>query len=539
MWHIRFLLSIVCILIFSSLVWCAQEVELKHTSVVDLFNRFSIQSPPLLSAQRPPVNQLNLVHARMDRNQVNHIRLEQRYMGYRVFRGYGVLHTSQTFEQVMLRPHGAESTMNGRFFDNLEQDIGFPSAQYEKFSEQALEHFLKSYTLEQVKDKHVEPIVFVDSNRRAHWAYWVSAVVVGSNQLPKYPTAILSASHYKTFIEWDSLKTQKVKVKGIGFGGNKSTDIYQYGVKWPLLNILRNKKNKLCYMANDFVNVVDMKHQVEADQKTMTFSCPKSDKNIENAYWTGYLGDGFDPENGAYSPANDALYAGEVVQSMYNKWYRLEVLNRRGRLKPIVIQIHYGKDVTNAFWDGKQLVFGDGGLMTHPLVSVGIAAHELSHGFTEKHSGLFYLGESGGINESFSDMASQAAELYVNGAPSWRIGKEVIKSSSKRAWFRDMEHPSRDGHSIERADQFEPQMNVHYSSGVFNRFFYLLANTPEWDAKKAFGLMLKANMDYWTPYSSFQEAGCGVIRAAKDLKYSIDDVKRALIEVAIDTLACT
>ena len=79
---------------------------------------------------------------------------------------------------------------------------------------------------------------------------------------------------------------------------------------------------------------------------------------------------------------------------------------------------------------------------------------------------------------------------------------------------------------------------MHYSSGVFNHLFYLLANQPGWDIRKAFDVMVKANMDHWTPYSTFDEGGCGVLNASKDLGFALDDVKKSLSEVSINYQSC-
>ena len=107
------------------------------------------------------------------------------------------------------------------------------------------------------------------------------------------------------------------------------------------------------------------------------------------------------------------------------------------------------KGYENAFWDGKQMTFGDGDTMMYPLVSLGVGAHEISHGFTEQHSNLEYYGQSGGINEAFSDMAAQAAEYYSAKKNSWQIGPEIMKEDSGYEALRYMDKPSRDGSSID------------------------------------------------------------------------------------------
>ena len=184
------------------------------------------------------------------------------------------------------------------------------------------------------------------------------------------------------------------------------------------------------------------------------------------------------------------------------------------------------------------MTFGDGDTMMYPLVSLGVGAHEISHGFTEQHSNLEYYGQSGGMNEAFSDMAAQAAEYYSTGKNSWSIGGEIMKEDSGYDALRYMDLPSRDGESIDSADEYYGGLDVHYSSGVYNHLFYILASKPNWNARLAFDVMAKANMDYWTPYSTFDDGGCGIISAASDLGYSLDDIKSSLKEVAINYASC-
>lgn len=77
------------------------------------------------------------------------------------------------------------------------------------------------------------------------------------------------------------------------------------------------------------------------------------------------------------------------------------------------LRVHYSSGYENAFWDGAAMSFGDGASTFYPMVSLDVTSHEISHGFTEHNSGLVYSGESGGMNEAFSDMAGEAAESYM------------------------------------------------------------------------------------------------------------------------------
>jgi pseudolysin len=141
-------------------------------------------------------------------------------------------------------------------------------------------------------------------------------------------------------------------------------------------------------------------------------------------------------------------------------------------------------------------------------------------------------------------MAAQAAEIYAYGKNSWQIGPEIFKAEDEA--LRYMDQPSKDckgkkpGNwcSIDDASQYRNGIDVHFSSGVYNHFFYLLGTTEGWDVRKAFDVMVQANSSYWTSNVDFAKGACGVIKAAKDLKYNVDDVKAAFAGVKIDTSAC-
>ena len=521
----------------------ADPVALEKTSFNDLRDVFTLATSDssnvaaLKTSAHIPVDRLQLVRQHTDNHKITHVRMQQEYAGFLVFGGYAIMHSKEPAKTLLNAKN--EVTMNGVVYRGLKTELGQPAPLFVERADIALQELKSQYKRYPISDEQAIPMVYIDSKHRAFWAYKVSFLVSHDDRIPERPTAIIDAQTFKPLIEWNSLKTSRSEVNGIGFGGNSQTGQYQFGKDLPALMMRRDNSAMTCYMENKNVKVVDMVHKYGGANIAMQFSCGEGDPLSTNTYWTGYQNDGYDLENGAYSPTNDALYAGQVIYNMYKDWYDVNVLKTWwGNPMQLVMRVHYGQGYENAFWDGETMTFGDGDTMMYPLVSLGIGAHEISHGFTEQHADLEYFGQSGGMNESFSDMAAQAAEFYSQGKSSWAIGAEIMKEESGYKALRFMDEPSRDGKSIDRADQYKEGLNVHYSSGVYNRLFYILANQPQWDVKQAFYVMIKANMDYWTPYSTFNEGGCGVISAAHDLDLSVDDVKQALDEVAIDYKIC-
>jgi zinc metalloprotease ZmpA len=140
-------------------------------------------------------------------------------------------------------------------------------------------------------------------------------------------------------------------------------------------------------------------------------------------------------------------------------------------------RVHYSSNYDNAFWSDSCfcMTFGDGNFF-NPLVSVDVAGHEMSHGVTSRTAGLIYSGESGGLNEATSDIFGSMVEYYANNAidtPDYLIGEEIYTTPG--GYLRSMITPSSDGVSVDCWYSGVGNIDVHYSSGVANHFFFLLA----------------------------------------------------------------
>lgn len=490
----------------------------------------------LSSAEPERVDSLQFVQQHTDEKNITHVRMQQEYAGFPVFGGYTVIHSPNP-AKTLLNSAG-KIRMNGMVYRGLDAELGKPMPLFVEGANRALAQFKAKYTADKILEEQVTPMVYINAQHKAFWAYKVSVLVQPNDSIPERPTAIIDAQTLQPLEQWNDIKTNRVLVKGQGYGGNKRMGNWQYGVDLPFLDVTRDSMTNTCYMKNKDVTVVDMKNEYTAQPFPMTFNCESRRIDKISTWWTGYQADGYDRINGADSPTNDALYIGSVIKGMYKEWYGLNVLARQNIPMQLVMRVHCGQNYGNAYWDGRQMTFGDGDIQMYPLVTMGIGAHEISHGFTEQHSALNYLGQSGGMNESFSDMAAQAVEFYAKGASSWSIGGDVMKEISGREVLRYMDVPSKDGRSIDKADQYQEGLDVHYSSGVYNRLFYLLANQSGWDVRQAFQVMVKANMDYWTPYSNFSQGACGVLSATKDLGLSVEAVEQSLDGVAIDYRDC-
>ncbi len=354
-----------------------------------------------------------------------------------------------------------------------------------------------------IRHRQATLYVYPEDGASARLVYLASFVQDGNT--PSRPTALVDAMNGKIIEQWDGLAT----ANGTGPGGNGATGQYTYGSNGhPYLDVTQSGNN--CSMQNAYVKTYDMNNASSGSGSLWTFSCFNS------------LGDAV---NGAYSPINDAHHNGGVVHDMYQSWFGSPPLNQ-----VLYMRVHYGNNYENAFWDGTAMTFGDGANYFYPLTALDVTGHEISHGFTEQHSNLQYSGRSGGMNEAFSDMAGEAVKYYDRGSNDWLVGADITKGSSP---LRYMCTPSSDGSSIDSALDYYNGIDVHLSSGVYNKAFCTLAKKSGWNTRKAFEVFYRANALYWSSTSSFDAGACGVESSADDLGYSSSDVFAAFAAVDV------
>jgi vibriolysin len=232
------------------------------------------------------------------------------------------------------------------------------------------------------------------------------------------------------------------------------------------------------------------------------------------------------------APINDAHGYAEAVLNMYSEWQGENSINENGF--KIRSRVHYSSNYENAFWDGSQMTYGDGATRFYPLSGgLDVVAHEISHGFTTFHSNLTYSGQSGGMNESFSDIVGETAEAYLKqGAPDMLVGADIFKAATGA--LRYMCNPTQDGRSIDNLANFTSGIDVHLSSGIMNKAFCLTARrfatgsatgAVTMDSiKRASRAWFVANDDFWTAGSTFL-AGCnGVLSAASSLGFTATEI---------------
>ncbi|HEY0700658.1 MAG TPA: M4 family metallopeptidase, partial [Micromonospora sp.] len=173
--------------------------------------------------------------------------------------------------------------------------------------------------------------------------------------------------------------------------------------------------------------------------------------------------------------AADAHYGAATTWDFYKNTYGRNGIRNDG--VAAFSRVHYSTNYANAFWSDSCfcMTYGDGGSGWYPLTSLDVAGHEMTHGVTSNTAGLRYSGESGGLNEATSDIFGSLVEFYAansRDAGDYLIGEKLRSSGAPLRW---MDQPSRDGRSADCWSSSVGRLDVHYSSGVANHFFYLLA----------------------------------------------------------------
>jgi Zn-dependent metalloprotease len=500
------LVFVVCCLMATS-SWAVKKIEFYSANAKDYIrllnengSRESSSIAKILGLTRD--EGFLLLRQRTDFNGVTHYRYQQAYKGIPVWGTHTIVSRDPSAQVVRL---------NGVVVLNIGNDIKDIPPVSSLDPQDALKR-MKTLHMERnigaawfFRNEKYGTYIYVDKNDRAHLCCVVSFFA---------DTACANPSNFIHFIDvktgtvlhsFDMLKY----AEGTGPGGNQKLGLYYYGTDYRGFGV--TETGGICTMNTPDVLTVDLEHQTQG-------TTPYSYTCYENTH---------EPINGGYCPLNDAQAFGQATYDMYRDWYGFPPIPFQLKLR-----CHYSVNYDGYFWYNGYLTLGDGHIIYYPLTGLDLIAHEVSHGFTEMHSDLIYSGQSGGINESFSDMAGEAAKYYHRGTNNFIFCWEIVKETG--GVMRYLYNPPLDGYSIDHVKDYYDGMDVHHSSGIFNKAFYLIATSSGWNTQMAFDIFVKANMDYWVPSTNFQQGAEGARDAALDYGYPCEDVRDAFAVVGIN-----
>lgn len=261
-------------------------------------------------------------------------------------------------------------------------------------------------------------------------------------------------------------------------------------------------------------------------------------------------GDGQNYNGGSTTSANGQTAAVDSLWGLMNTYDGMKNVlgwsSLDGNNTATYIAVHVDNSYDNAFYDSgcKCMYIGDGSSFKS-LDSIDVIGHEMSHGVTDSTSNLNYSGESGGLNESNSDIGGEMIEAYAHGGGTgtvvpatgndWMMGKDISKDGQPLRW---MYKPSKDGSSPDAWSSSISNLDVHYSSGPNNRMFYFLSQGSSADSTsdyysrylvkspanmtgigndKAWRIWFKANTTKFTSTTNYADARSKVLASAEEL----------------------
>ena len=351
------------------------------------------------------------------------------------------------------------------------------------------------------------------------------------NDKPVYHDTIVSARDGAILDQWSMLQT----VTGVGHS--------QYNGDVPINTTLADGKYRMIDDSRGTGGTFGAMAITNANHGTSAGSVYVNDTN---AWGDGkqYLAGGPTTNANGQTAAVNAMWGlmntYDTLKNVFN-WLSLD-----GHNTATYIAAHVNTAYDNAYYsDTCRCMFIGDGSSFNSLGAIDVIGHEMGHGVTAATSNLTYSGESGGLNESSSDINGEAVEAYARGGGKgdsipltgndWVMGKEISKSGTPLRW---MYRPGKDGSSPDAWSTSIKRLDVHYSSGPNNRMFYFLAQGSSADKAsdyyskylvkapaamtgigidKAFRIWFKANTTKFTSSTNYADARAKMIEAAGEL----------------------
>lgn len=452
-----------------------------------------------------------------------HVRLQQTHRGVKVFEGEAITHVA---------PDGSV-TVTDALHRGLTVDVE-PSLDRESALDLALDVLDRSGEIQVPVDELVVlPRGERSESERLTWHFRVFAE--DDEHGPAEREIFVDAHTGEIAWSFDALET----TASIGTGktmhsGTQSISTDNTSGTYYLRDLTRGGGNYTCNMSG----------------KTSGTCSQTSFAASNNIFGTGAL------SNTSYiTTAADAHYGMQATWDFFQTTFGRNGINGSGG--KAYSRVHYSKNYVNAFWSTSCncMTYGDGTSAAYwPLVSLDVAGHEMAHGVMSNEANLTYSGESGGLNESSSDIFGTLVELASNNpvdTPDWLIGERIFKSNytngvlTGSTAIRYMAKPSLDGASPNCWSSTVKSLDVHYSSGPNNHMFYLLANggtsacngntVSGIGTAKAGQIWYKAISEYMNSSTNYAGARTACINAATAL-YGAGSAEVAAVQAAYSAI---
>ncbi|MDB5755828.1 MAG: bacillolysin family protein [Massilia sp.] len=355
---------------------------------------------------------------------------------------------------------------------------------------------------------------------------------MSTGNAPRFHDTVVSATDGSVLDQWSMVQT----VVGTGksqYNGSVSINTTLSGSTYSMKDATRGTGGSFGAMAITNANETSLPGAVYT--------------NTTNTWGDGlqYIAGGSTTNANGQTAAVNAMWGLMNTYDMLKNAMGWESLD--GRNTATYIATHVNTAYENAYYEDicKCMYIGDGGASFNNLGSIDVIGHEMGHGVTAATSNLTYSAESGGLNESASDIQGEVVEAYAlaggtgsaipNSGNDWMIGKEIARNGQPLRWLYK---PSLDGSSPNAWSSKIKNLDVHYSSGPNNRMFYFLSQgssaVPTSDyyssylkkaplamtgigTDKAFRIWFKALTTKFTASTNYADARLKVMAAAAEL----------------------
>ena len=367
-------------------------------------------------------------------------------------------------------------------------------------------------------------------------AYLVTTRMVNGNT-PEFHNTIISADDGTVLEQWNMVQTV------IGTGNS------QYNGTVPISTTLSGSTYSMIDATRGTGGTVGAMAITNANHTT---SAGAVYTNSTNTWGDGkqYIAGGSTVNANGQTAAVNALWGLMNTYDMLKNTLGWQSLD--GKNTATYIAAHVNTAYDNAYYSDtcKCMYIGDGSSF-NSLGSIDVIGHEMGHGVTAATSNLTYRAESGGLNESSSDISGEMVEAYArNGGTGtvvpagndWVMGKEISKTGTP---LRYLYKPSKDGSSPNAWSSSLKRLDVHYSSGPNNRMFYFLSqgsssvSTSDYYSSyltqsprnmtgigndKAYRIWFNALTTKFTASTNYADARLKMIAAAQEL-YGVNSVE--------------
>ncbi len=466
-------------------------------------------------SMRAPAEELRVTRERTDDLGTRHVRMQQIVNGLRVVDAELMAHFDKS---------GALVTLDARYVPELHTLDTVPALTKDAALSLATADALSGRKLG-TEPSEPELVVYAPGTKAPRLAYHVRVRV--QSEMPQIMVYEIDAKTGAVLNQYDDIQTVTGSGKGVK-GDTKKIEVTSQGGSYVLIDSTRTANN------------------ITTNTASGSQTTPGS--LVTSSSMTSWDTGGA----GAPGSAVDAHYHAGVVYDYYKKTHNRAGID--GKDGAVISTVHFSQNYDNAFWDGQQMVYGDGdGQMFYGFAAgMDVVGHELTHGVTQSESNLTYQTQSGALNEAMSDIMSSFVEHYGKPDPvnNWLLGEDIGPSPT-----RDMVHPSK-GNQPAHMSQFvntsQDNGGVHINSGIVNNAAYLMTmggTNDKSGTKVEFGvgwdksakLWYLTNTQYLTSGSNFAAAAAANKTAAKALNFTQNEqniVECAWIAVGVLTGSC-